>query len=115
MWIPDWIGNGFRQFHLLMNQNKWAVITSRKRDSVASLQYVIDSLCSKITVEALYRMIKLRLSQGPFSASEIIPLVQSEDRSLDHDSAKMLANAAFLDLAQLGEIRIDGDRIQPAA
>ena len=82
---------------------------------MASLQYVIDSLCSKVTEEATYRMIKLQLNQGPFTTDKIIALIQKEDRSLDHESAKMLAEAAFDDLTRTGEITMDGDRILPPA
>ena len=80
-----------------------------------SLQYVIDSLCSKLTVESMFDMIKLRLGQGPFQMKEIIPLIRSKDRSLDDDSARMIAEAAMADLVQRGDIRMDGDRVYPAA
>jgi hypothetical protein len=60
-------------------------------------------------------MVKLQLNQGPFKMNEIIPLIQSKDRSLDYDSAKMLAEAACEALVQRGDIRIDGDCIYPAA
>ena len=78
-----------------------------------SLQYVIDSICSKLTVESMYELIKDRLTRGPFKMNEIIPLVQSKDRSLDYDSARMLADAAFEALAQRGEIKMDGDFVYP--
>ena len=45
--------------------------------------------------------------------TEIIPLIQAEDRSLDHDSAKMLAEAAFEALERSGDIRVDGGYIYP--
>ncbi len=82
---------------------------------MASLQYVIDSICSKLTVESMYRLIKLRLDQGTFQVAEIVPFIQREDRSLDYDSARMLADAAFEALAARGDLRIDGDRIHPVA
>ena len=76
---------------------------------MASLQFAIDSICSKLTVETMYRLVRDRLGQGPFTLSEIIPLVQREDRSLDRDSARWLVEAACAELAQRGEIRIDGE------
>ena len=79
-----------------------------------SLQYVIDSICSKLTVESMYTLIKDRLTRGSFKMNEIIPLVQSKDRSLDYDSARMLADAAFEALAQRDDIRIDGDSVHPS-
>ena len=63
----------------------------------------------------MYELIEVRLSQGPFTVGEILPLIQSKDRSLDLGSAKMLAEAALKDLAQRGDIRIEGDYIYSAA
>ena len=82
---------------------------------MSSLQYVIDSICSKITVEFMYELIEVRLRQGPFTVGEILPLIRCEDRSLDFSSAKMLAEAALEALAQSGDIRIEGDCIYPVA
>ncbi|MEE8413563.1 MAG: hypothetical protein V3R96_03330 [Dehalococcoidales bacterium] len=81
---------------------------------MASLQYVIDSICANFTEESMYRLIEVRVSQGPFTVGEILPLIQSKDRSLDPGSAKMLAETAFEVLAQRGDIRVEGDRIYPA-
>ncbi len=81
---------------------------------MASLQYVIDSICANFTEEAMYELMKVRLSQGPFTVGEILPLIQSKDRSLDSSSAKMLAEAALESLAQRGDVRIEGDCIYPA-
>ena len=80
---------------------------------MASLQFVIDSICSRLTSETMYRLVRGRLAQGPFTLSEIVPLVQREDRSLDRDSARMLIEAACADLAERGEIRMDGERAHP--
>jgi hypothetical protein len=82
---------------------------------MASLQYVIDSICSSLTVESMYELIKVRINQGPFKVGEVLPLIQSKDRSLDVSSAKMLAEAALEALAQRGDVRIEGDCIYPAA
>ena len=82
---------------------------------MASLQYVIDSICAKFTAESVYELMKARLSQGPFTVGEILSLIQYKDRSLDLGSTKMLAEAALEDLAQRGDIRIEGDYIYPAA
>ena len=81
---------------------------------MATLQYVIDSLCSKLTVELMFEIVRQRLSQGTFKLDEIIPIVRSKDRSLDYDSAKMIAEAAINDLTQSGEIIVDGQSIFPA-
>ena len=78
---------------------------------MASLQFVIDSICSKLTPESMYRIINLRLGQGPFRVAEIIPMVQQEDRSLDHDSARMLTDAALEALAERGDILVDGGSV----
>ena len=81
---------------------------------MASLQYVIDSICSKVTVESIQQMIRLQLDRGQFGISDIIPTIQKEDRSLDHDSAKMIAEAALEEMAHNGDVRIDGQLIFPA-
>lgn len=78
-----------------------------------SLQYVIDSICANFTVRSMYELIELRLGQGSFIVDEILPLIQSKDRSLDSSSAKMLAEAALEALAQRGAIEIEGDCIFP--
>ena len=78
------------------------------------LQYVIDTICARFTAESLYRLIEERLKHGPFMIDEILPLIESKDRSLDRDRAKMLAEAALEDLAQRGKIRTEGGKIFPA-
>ena len=80
---------------------------------MASLQFAIDSICSKLTVETMYRIVRGHLAQGPFALSEIIPLVQREDRSLDRDSARMLVEAACAELAVRGEMGMDGEWARP--
>ncbi len=82
---------------------------------MASLQYIIDSICANFTVESMYELIEVRLRQGPFTVGEILPLIRSKDRSLDSGSAKMLAEVALEALAQSGYIRIEGDCIYPVA
>ena len=78
---------------------------------MVSLQYVIDSICSSLTVKFVYELIEAHLKEGPFTVGEILPLIQSKDRSLDLGSAKMLAQAALGELAQRGSLRIEGDYI----
>jgi hypothetical protein len=81
------------------------------RRSMLPLQYVIDSLCSSVTAECVYKMVEASLGQEPFKISELLPLILSKDRSLDAASAKMIAKAALDDMEQRGLIRIDGDNI----
>ncbi len=76
-----------------------------------SLQYVIDSICSSVTVDCVYKIVEALLSEGPTTTAEIIPLVQSKDRSLDAGSAKMIVKAALDDMSQHGIIRTAGDRV----
>jgi len=78
---------------------------------MTSLQYVIDSMCASVTVECVYAMIKALLSQGQFTVDELLPLIQTKDRSLDLGSAKIIAKTALDDMAQHGLIRIEGDNI----
>jgi len=79
-----------------------------------SLQYVIDSICASVTVECVDKIIVALLDQGPFTVAEILPLIQTKDRSLDLGSARMIAKAALVDMAQRGEIKIEGDNIYSA-
>ena len=79
-----------------------------------SVQYIIDSICASVTVECVYKIIEALVSQGPFTVAEILPLIQSKDRSLDLGSAKMIAKAALDDMAQRGIIRIEGNNIYSA-
>jgi hypothetical protein len=81
---------------------------------MASLQYVIDSICASVTAESVYALIKAWLRQREFAVDEILPIIQSKDRSLDSASARMIAEAALGELAQRGELRIEGDSIFPA-
>jgi len=76
-----------------------------------SLQYVIDSLCASVTVECVYKIIGALLNQGPFTVAEMLPLIQTKDRSLDLGSARTIAKAALADMAQRGEVRMEGDYI----
>ena len=79
-----------------------------------SVQYVIDSICASVTVECVYKMIEALLSQGQFAIDEVIPMIQTKDRSLDLQSARMIAKAALDDMAQRGIIRIEGENIHSA-
>jgi hypothetical protein len=79
-----------------------------------SVQYIIDSICASVTVECVYQMIEALLSEGSFTVAELLPLIQTKDRSLDLGSARMISKAALDDMAQRGIIRIEGDKIYPA-
>ncbi|MGD1118806.1 MAG: hypothetical protein ABR886_04900 [Dehalococcoidales bacterium] len=81
----------------------------------ASLQYVIDTICSSLTEKSVYEIIKARLSQGPSTLGEILPLIRCKDRSLDFGSTKIIAEAALAELARSGQLSIEGDNIYPAA
>jgi hypothetical protein len=59
-------------------------------------------------------MIEALLSQGQFAIDEVIPMIQTKDRSLDLRSARMIAKAALDDMAQRGIIRIEGKNIHSA-
>ena len=79
-----------------------------------SVQYVIDSICASVTVECVYKMIEALLSQGQFTMNELLPMIQTKDRSLDLESAKKIAKAALDDMARCGIIRIEGENIHSA-
>jgi hypothetical protein len=79
-----------------------------------SVQYVIDSICASVTVDCVYKIIEAMLSQETLTVAEILPLIQSKDRSLDLGSAKLIAQAALDDMVQRGIIKIEGDNIYRA-
>ena len=81
----------------------------------ASLQYVIDSICSSLTVKFVHKIIEARLCEGPFTIGEILPLIRCKDRSLDFGSTKIIAEAALEELARSGQLKIEGDNIYPSA
>jgi hypothetical protein len=56
-------------------------------------------------------MIEALLSQGQCTVDEVLPLIQTKDRSLDLESARIIAKAAIDDMAQHGIIRIEGENI----
>lgn len=80
-----------------------------------SVQYVLDSICSKLTVDGMYRLINRRLAMGQFLVEEIIPSIRDEDRSLDHDSAKLLAETALEEMADKGILTVDGNLVRPGS
>ena len=75
---------------------------------MASLQYVIDSICSSLTTRFVYDLIEAQLKDGPFTVGEIIPLIKCKDRSLDMGSARKIADAALEELTQRGDIKTEG-------
>ncbi len=79
-----------------------------------SLQYVLDSICSKLTVDGMYHLINRRLAKGQFVIEEVVPSIQDEDRSLDHDSAKLIAETALEAMAQKGVLTVEGNLVRPA-
>ncbi len=81
---------------------------------MATVQYIIDTICAKFTAESMYDLVKARLRQGPCMVAEIAREVRCEDRSLDFSSSRMLADAALEALEQRGDITIEGDCIYPA-
>jgi hypothetical protein len=82
---------------------------------MASLQYVIDSICSSLSVKSVYEVIEARLGQGPTTLGEILPLIRCKDRSLDFGSTRIIAQAALEEMAQSGHLKVEGDDIYPAA
>lgn len=80
---------------------------------MASLQYLIDTLCANFTLDSMYELVKMRLREGPFTIGEIARDVRCKDGTLDFGSSKSLAEAALEALAQRGDITIEGDYIYP--
>ena len=80
---------------------------------MASLQFIIDSICANFTVDSMYELVKVRLREGPFMVGEIARDIRCKDRTLDFDSSKQLAEAALEALAQRGDITIEGNYVYP--
>ncbi len=78
-----------------------------------SLQYVIDSICASVTEKSMYQLIEGQLCKGSFMVDELLPLIKDKDRSLDSGSAKMLAEAAIQEMAQRGDLRLEGESVYP--
>lgn len=78
---------------------------------MASLQFLIDSICANFTADSMYQLVKARLGQGPFTVAEIARDIRCKDRSLDFESSKQLAEAALEVLAQRGDITMQGGYI----
>ena len=79
-----------------------------------SLQYTIDSICASVTTECVYEMVRALLDLGQFTIDDIVPFIQTKDRSLDFRSAKMIAEVALAEMEQSGEIKIEGNNILSA-
>ena len=80
---------------------------------MASLQFVIDTLCSKLTVEAVNESVFQGLGRGVCDVSEIAARIKSQDRSLDTDSARLIAQAAIQDLSEDGRVRKENGAVFP--
>ncbi len=76
-----------------------------------TLQYVIDSICSSVTGECVYKIIEGLAEQGPTTLAEIAPLIQSKDASLDVGSAQLIAKAALDEMVKRGTLKIEGESI----
>lgn len=76
---------------------------------MASLQYVIDTICSSLTTKFVFEVIKENLRQGPITVGEIIPLIKCKDRSLDMDSTRKVVEAALEELIQCNQVRREED------
>jgi len=83
---------------------------------MASIQYLIDSICSSLTVESLYKLVEIEISKGSlgaFKVDDLIPGIQGADRSLDRESALALAQATVEDLAGRGRLRAESGCFYP--
>ncbi len=80
---------------------------------MSSLQYVIDSICSSVTVESIHGLIGDMLSRDSFGVDDIVPEIQKRDRSLDTGSARQIAEAAVNELEELGELKVEGETVYP--
>ena len=71
-------------------------------------------MCANFTVEAMYRLVKAQLNQGPFTVAEFARDIRCSDRTMDFGSSNELAQAALEALAERGDIILEGDYVYPA-
>lgn len=81
---------------------------------MASLKFLVDSMCANFTVESMHALVKTVLAERPCAIGDIARRVAESDRSLDIKSAQRLAEAAVEDLAQTGAIAIRGAHLYQA-
>ncbi|MBI2851893.1 MAG: hypothetical protein HYX84_02140 [Chloroflexi bacterium] len=81
---------------------------------MASLQYLIDSICANFSVKALHDLVKAQLNRGPCLVSEIAREIRCDDRTLDFASSKELAEAVLEVLEESGEVTREGDWVHRA-
>jgi len=105
---------------------------------VASVKFLIDTMCANFTVESLCDLVKgqlsdcscaisdiahaklagraidhLRMTQRACTISDIAREIAQRDRSLDIGSAQTLAQAAVEALVELGDVEIDSAEAYP--
>lgn len=78
---------------------------------MASLQFLIDSICANFTIKALNNLVEVQLSRGPCLVSEIAREIRCDDRTLDFASSRALAEVALEALEESGEIIREGDMV----
>lgn len=77
-----------------------------------SLQFRIDSLCANFTADTLRALVKGRLAAGNWTLDDIAASITGRDRSLDHKSARLLAEAAVEALVGTGDAVVREDLVE---
>lgn len=78
------------------------------------LQFLIDDMCAKLSVEVMSELVHTRLSRGPCTIDDLALEITGTDPTLDIKSAKILAQAGVDSLAPSGEITVRDDYISLA-
>lgn len=73
---------------------------------MASLKFLLDSMCANFTEHCLYDLVRVMVDERPCTVSEIAVRVAARDRSLDTESAETLADGAIEALAQIGQVAV---------
>ena len=70
------------------------------------LQFLIDDMCAKLSVEVMSELVKKRLTQGPCTIRDLAWEVAGVDRTLDIKSAQILAQAGVDSLMENGDVTV---------
>ncbi|MBI2887283.1 MAG: hypothetical protein HYY02_08745 [Chloroflexi bacterium] len=75
------------------------------------VKFLVDNLCANFTEQSVFELVIRRLAEGPCTAEDIAQRITAHDRSLDAKSASTLAAAAVGELAERGDIAVQGERL----
>ena len=73
---------------------------------MATVQFLIDTICADFTLDSLYELVITSLAKGPSTIGDITGAIMWKDRSLDIGCARGLAMSAVAALEESGEVEV---------